>query len=97
MYGPAPKLDHDIECGPIIKHAACVPVQVKAKIPNPKDLEGKLAQGGAHSQVCCKTNAKTKTKTMHSQVPQECMFTDSSRDVLIYKMKCYTPRNGRKS
>ena len=31
---------------------------MKAKIPNPKDLEGKLAHGGAHSQVFFKTNTK---------------------------------------
>ena len=40
-------------------HAACLS-QVKAKIPNPKDLEGKLAQGGAHSQVRCKDKCKNK-------------------------------------
>ena len=42
---------------PIFLHAACS-AQVKAKIPNPKDLEGKLAHGGAHSQVFFKTNTK---------------------------------------
>ena len=44
---------------------------MKAKIPNPKDLEGKLAHGGAHSQVFFKTNTK--------------LVDDKGRDKVFYK------------
>ena len=41
---------------------------MKAKIPNPKDLEGKLAHGGAHSQVFFKTNTKLVDDKGHDKV-----------------------------
>ena len=69
-------------------YACCMSPQVKAKIPNPKDLEGKLAHGGAHSQVCCKTNSNTKTNrntktntnTWGRRGPQSGMLQDKFKD-----------------
>ena len=58
----------ECECKPLLfLHAACS-AQVKAKIPNPKDLEGKLAHGGAHSQVFFKTNKKLVDDKGHDKV-----------------------------